>query len=809
MSSKNHIVLENSAETVEFVSSGHGNPVRIERNAVEHIHSLREAYSRSVAAFANQTRNLPEGVDAVDGTYLSLKVNKKAGVEPSLDTKSGARLMNVKSAEADEEEDIVAFIPSDNAGWFGRKAAQYEVEPAEGNRRRNEPLINAISSIDTVELKDFFSSEKEFEAMEYGRTRDVEVWFADDLFEQDDVCSKLRLLGIEFGHKTLVFTQVVILLVRADARQLEQIIHCLTGITEFRLHRWPSVLTQNKTIEEDIEWAELIKREIQAADGELSRIAILDSGVANGHTLIRDFLPDGRCHSVTAIGNKEDRWNHGTGLASLALYGDLTDAIYDAGPLTVMSDLSSVKMLPGPGEQPNDKELYAVITEDAIVTGRSDGAEILCSAVTDKDSECIDGAASSTSAAIDETLYNDGACDSLLLVSAGNIGTRNGVDYPDYLYTNSIEDPAQSWNAVTVGAYTRKVAVADPRVGNVDVIAPEGGMSPFSRTSVQWGKHTIKPEILMEGGNAYELGNGLGILDDLSLVAADADFQNQQFTCFNATSAATALAARLAGRIKYFNPGLSPLSVRALMIHSAEWTDAMKSLCVGDNGDTDYKLLVHTCGYGVPDEKVAIASSDSRVTFIAEDVLYPFVEGSNDSIKFGKMNLYRMPWPKDVLLNLGQTDVKLKITLSYYVKPSPGIRSRLNKYTYQSIRLKFDVNGPQESCDEFERRIKKEKEGEEDARRGQLSGRWKIGINTRNQGSIISDSIEMTAAELAGCEYIAVFPSGGWFKNKKENLDLGVRYSLVVSIEAPEQEIYNAVAQQIGIAQPVEVPVEG
>ncbi len=48
-----------------------------------------------------------------------------------------------------------------------------------------------------------------------------------------------------------------------------------------------------------------------------------------------------------------------------------------------------------------------------------------------------------------------------------------------------------------------------------------------------------------------------------------------------------------------------------------------------------------------------------------------------------------------------------------------------------------------------------------------------------------------TAAELANCGYLAVFPGQGWWKTRRalECYDSVARYSLVVSIHAPGTDI--------------------
>ena len=66
----------------------------------------------------------------------------------------------------------------------------------------------------------------------------------------------------------------------------------------------------------------------------------------------------------------------------------------------------------------------------------------------------------------------------------------------------SVDDPAQAWNALTVGAFTEKVDIIDPAFAGYTPIAPAGELSPRSRTSVAWDRQwPVKPDVVFEGGN--------------------------------------------------------------------------------------------------------------------------------------------------------------------------------------------------------------------------------------------------------------------------------------------------------------------
>ncbi len=297
----------------------------------------------------------------------------------------------------------------------------------------------------------------------------------------------------------------------------------------------------------------------------------------------------------------------------------------------------------------------------------------------------------------------------------------------------------------------------------------------------------------MEGGNvAFHALLKETPHSDLSLVTTSNNLQ-EPLESFCATSAATALAARLAAKIKVENPQLSMLSIRGLMIHSARWTNEMMRI-------TNVEERMSLCGYGVPDERAAVYSNETCATYIFENQLIPYTKGNSGNVH-ANMHYYDLPWPKELLEDMGDEDVRIRITLSYYVKPSPGYAGRTDKYRYPSATLHFDLKTATETQEEFLRR-KNKHEGEKTTQNN--SGRWSIKQQRRERGTVQSDWIECAAADLAEMDKIAVYPGAGWWKERKlDNVDNAVPYSLIVSIETKKTDIYNAVemaiANRIGI----------
>lgn len=447
-------------------------------------------------------------------------------------------------------------------------------------------------------------------------------------------------------------------------------------------------------------------------------------------------------------------------------------------------------------------------------------AKIYCMAITTRDySE--QGKPSSWSGAVDSICYNDGISTRFMIISGGNIEDSPEIwdNYPDGSSLKSIQSPAQAWNALTVGAFTDKINIDDPDYNYRERVAPAGGVSPYNSTSVSWNKiWPIKPEVVFEGGNMVRTNNPMIPYDShtaLQTLTTSKDFQIRQFDTINATSVASAEAANFAAKLIAKYPDLWAESLKGLIVHSSKWTDTMIRQFRATNRRGLHTLL-HHCGYGVPDVDRAFNSRENGFTYISQNSLKPFTK-KQSYIASNEMHFYDLPWPSELLKSLGEVEVALKITLSYFIDPSPGEIGWKDKFRYQSAGLRFDVNNPQEDVEPFKRRINKAIQDEENGQEIRLvendSQRWLLGVNNRNVGSIHSDIIRTTGVDLSSCNKIAVFPITGWWKTRTnlKRYNDRMRYSLIVSLDTPAEHIdlYNDVRIRLAtrVAIPVEIPV--
>ncbi len=315
---------------------------------------------------------------------------------------------------------------------------------------------------------------------------------------------------------------------------------------------------------------------------------------------------------------------------------------------------------------------------------------------------------------------------------------------------------------------------------------------------------------MAEGGNSATspAHKGADTIEDLQLLLTSRLVEGKLFVATGDTSAATALAARMGALIQVEYPEYWPETVRALLIHSAEWTPAMLSEFPPPSKQ-ECQRRMRCYGYGVPSLDRARWCARNSLCLVSQAELQPYERADGSGrVKTRDMHLYNLPWPLEELRTLRDQEVTMRVTLSYFIEPSPGRRGWKYRHRYASHGLRFDVKRPLESVDDFRRRLNRMAR-EEDEELPMTEGQeWTLGPQLRSRGSIHSDWWTGTASELADCGHVGIYPVTGWWRERPqfERYNRRVRYSLVVSIHtrAEDVDLYTPVQNQLAIPTTIE-----
>ena len=822
-------MLEGVTEVEPYRSSGTGHQPDIpERERTQHGRRLLDQID-SLRLEAESVREAQRDAGMEDGMGLRVEFESFPDIELAFESlareRSGIELLNVRHEE--NRTCATVFVPDGKLDHFAKLILAYleRKHDRAGRVRDNRRLIDAIQQIRAASLRALWTdAEDEFPTSDEGPFW-WEVWLPVrkgrhamvSAFQERAKAQKLRMAPgfLEFPERT-------VLLAYASVDEMQRSMLILNSIAELRRAKETAEFFDSLLPEEQPGWLnDLLARSRYPTNTDVPHVCLLDTGVNRGHRLIAPALATDDLHTVEPGWGTDDAEGHGTAMAGLALAGNLTELLAGNDPVRFGHRLESVKLLQAGGATGTDPQHHGHLTVEAVARPEITAParpRVFGMAVTARDNRDR-GRPSAWSAALDSLAADangDGANPRLLVVSAGNVSPEDWIHYPHSNETDSVHDPAQAWNALTVGAFTDLVQITEPDAGDYSPVAPGGCLSPFSTTSLTWEKHwPLKPDVVLEGGNVAKDSSGaIEIpMPSLSLLTTHHQPAQKLFTTINATSAATALATRLAAQVMAQYPNLWPETVRALIVHSAEWTDAMKHAFLPRSGRAskeDYRRLLRRCGFGVPSVDRALWSVSNSLVMVVQENVHPFQRQPTKQPTLRDMHLHSLPWPCDVLENMGETQVEMRVTLSYFIEPNPSQRGVRSRYRYESHGLRFDVKRPAERVGAFRSRINLAARDEEEGTvGGNTDPSWLIGKQQRHRGSLHGDIWRGTAVDLASRESIAVYPALGWWKTRSalERYDKAARYALIVSISAPETDIdlYTEVANRIGL--PVEAEV--
>lgn len=720
-------------------------------------------------------------------------------VRPAQDVKLGATLVaNV-------------FVHHGKLKYFVSKLEAYTK-----TEKDNKALVDQIEQISRATLNALWTSR--FPLPQIDDTVWWELWLRRGKNEQarednlKSVLSEANRLGFEVQKSTVELPEHTVVLLKATLNELSQAFGILNCISELRKPKTARLSTPPAISQ----IADVDPLPALPPSEDAPAVCILDTGINNQHPFLLSVCPEGCAISWNPDWSSADWHGHGTEMAGLAAFGDLNKLKKSSETPVANHWVESVRILDS--DHIHEPENYGAVTIESAGRIESIQSErstrIYSMAVTAQDAIDFpdlapDGSPTSWSASVDMLISGSnfvGSPPRNFVISGGNIYSDSIYEeYPELNYSTSFEDPAHAWNAISVGAITHY------QDQDRACVASAGTLSPHSTTSLPWIDNgtkdcPLKPEVVFEGGNLLKQHDPQYLGSRLNPSTLKHDFLSGNiFDTSNATSAATAGIANCLAQIHSALPEATPETIRAMLVHSARLTPKM----VGGRNlkkKSEVEKLVRTYGYGEPDLETLFNPPSNKATFYFEESIQPFHKDEKGKLGTKEMLYFPLPIPRDRLQELGAANLRLKVTLSYFIEPNPGRRGlATSKFRYPNCGLRFDLKTATESYDTFvanrsdhiQQKLDWKKKGE----RGETSKGWLLGIENQSRGSLHQDQWEGSASSLASRDGIVVYPVNGWWRLRPhlKQWDREQRFSLVVSIESddPSHEIATAVQNEI------------
>ena len=528
---RRHFILEGVTETESYRypgPRGGGSSETPARNRPEHGGELQRQIGE-LRTVAESARDAQQAAGIEDGLGLQVEFESFPDIELAFESLArehqgqaywGIELLNVRHEEERPEKTstfATVFVPDGKLDHFERLIRDYLAEKRDraGNRRDNQRLIDAIREIRAASLRALWTDSPDV----FPTAADGEVWWEVWLPVRRDRRATLAAFreraqaqGMEVAEGELIFPERTVLMARSSVKQMQRSMVTLNSIAELRRPKETADFFDSLEREEQAMWLDDLLGRLRIA-GEADDVpyaCLLDTGVNRGHRLLSPALDSGDLHTVQPGWGTDDADGHGTEMAGLALAGNLSELLDGADPVEIAHRLELVKLIPrdaAPGADPRHhgyRTMEAVARPEITAPLRR---RVFGLAVTARDNRDR-GRPSAWSAAIDSLAVDfegDGGNPRLLVVSAGNVRDPNAwPHYPASNETEGVHDPAQAWNALTSRRLHRVRSDHGARHRRtMRRLLPEGGLSPFSTTSLTWEpRWPLKPDVVFEGGNA-------------------------------------------------------------------------------------------------------------------------------------------------------------------------------------------------------------------------------------------------------------------------------------------------------------------
>lgn len=414
----------------------------------------------------------------------------------------------------DRTESALVFVPDDARAFLRNRIADYGRDP--GNQRRPDAeRFEVIEEVRAAEAVSLFTGEVDLAAP------DIlwwELWVRQPVALADRLVAAARNANIDVHGDRLIFPDTTVVFIHAVAAAVAAFAARVPGaITEIRratgtiepfLDRGETGLGQH-------DWVEELAQRVSPPSPDAPVVCTLDTGVMAAHPLIAPGLRGAWAYDPAwGADDHQPHGGHGTPLAGLVLYGDLEPLMNDERPVELTHGAESMKLLPPGGFPPTKPPSYGVVTQGAVSSVEIERPNVMRSfCIATSATDFPPSRPSTWSGAIDQIAAGamPGEADDavpaaerpkrLIVVATGNVSGGMAVDV---LPSQPLEDPSQSWNALTIGGFTRKEQPpAPPPV--LQAAVPANHRSPFSRGSQSLPDDLTRPDTYRSFGLRFDM----------------------------------------------------------------------------------------------------------------------------------------------------------------------------------------------------------------------------------------------------------------------------------------------------------------
>ena len=298
-------------------------------------------------------------LESVIGVQISFESYPDINLEfeKLADARSRIEVLNV--IQQDNKYVVTILVPIGKLRVLEKKIEEY-LNPAKDGKKgpKHSTLLNAIASIRKTAIENLWSDDPDL----YPSPAEVvwlEVWLpilGDRLAVMHDFIKLAQIAGIQVSDNILEFPERTVLLAKGSIDAFSSSSLLMSKISELRRAKVTAEFFDYLELNEQRDWlANLLDRTTFESENS-PYVCILDTGVNRGHPLLSPLCSEDDLFVVDPNWDVADSNGHGTAMAGLAVWGDLSNILAEVSPLQIKHRIESVKLLRFSGDN-DDKHL--------------------------------------------------------------------------------------------------------------------------------------------------------------------------------------------------------------------------------------------------------------------------------------------------------------------------------------------------------------------------------------------------------------------------------------------------------------------
>lgn len=284
------------------------------------------------------------------------------------DARQQIELLNVK--ETNQGIRATLFVPQGKLTAIEKKLQAYlgERKNKDGHAQDYRTLIDAIQSFRVAAMEALWTDDPDQLPQDVDEPFWWEVWLPVRQKNRQAVIHDFKLLAkaveIQVPDSVLEFPECSVLLARGNRTQFASSGLLLNTIAELRRAKETAAFFDELPPAQQPEWADELLGRLEQSTQPGPYVCLLDTGANYGHPLLAPFLDPADQYTRDEDWTGADDNGHGTGMASLAAWGDLAEPLATHAKVRVDHRLESVKVLRRSGD--NQGKHLGVVTADGV-----------------------------------------------------------------------------------------------------------------------------------------------------------------------------------------------------------------------------------------------------------------------------------------------------------------------------------------------------------------------------------------------------------------------------------------------------------